>query len=204
MNRGSQHETFGKGQVSVEMTPQDVQHKTFERVKRGFDPQQVGMYLDHVAAALAARDRQLHELHTEIAALERAVVDVKENEEAFRLTMMAATQAKEEMLRQAAEAAGRIEDEARAGAELILERARVDAEDQVATVKREIENLQGERKVLERQLQDLRGGAQDPATAKPTAESAGRPSLELVVDTPHGADGSGGSGLAARVGDITG
>lgn len=189
--------------LTVEITPQDVQQKQFDQVKRGFDPQQVGTYLDQTAAALAARDRELHEAHTEIAALGRAVKDVKQNEEAFRLTMTAATQAKEEMLRRATEGADKLEADAREKAALMIERAKADADDQVAAVKRELESLQGERTRLEAQLVELRtnGPALTDETSKADSE---RPSLELVVDQPDAAVAQDEPELAARVGDLRG
>lgn len=190
------------------MTPQDVQGKQFDRAKRGLDPQQVGVFLDQVAAALAGRDRELHEARTEIEALGREVTDVKRNEEAFRLTMIAATEAKEEMLNRASEEAAKIEEDARASAELTMERARVEAEHRAAALRREIELLEAEKQRIELQLDDVRASA---ATAhksleKPAAgqESSGRPPLELVVDQDDSIEADEPSGLAARVGDLRG
>lgn len=187
----------------MEITPQDVQQKQFDQVKRGFDPQQVGIYLDQMAAALASRDRELHEARTEIEALGRAVADVKQNEEAFRLTMTAATQAKEEMLRRASEEAAKIEEDARAAAALLTERSRFDAEDQIASAKREVEVLQAERARLESQLEQLR----DPNSEELPLVDQGagnRPSLELVADHAQGVAMPDAAALSARVGDLRG
>jgi len=180
----------------VEITPQDVQEKQFERTKRGLDPQQVGAFLDQVAASLASRDRQIHEARTEIEALGKAVVDVRQNEEAFRLTMMAATDAKNEMLARAAESAKRIEEEARAAAELIIERARSEAKDEVEAVKRDLELLNSERDRVEATLV----GSLDGRPSR--HEVNGRPPLELVVDQPRHPTHEEDPGLAARVGDL--
>jgi len=202
-----------KGPKTLEITPQDVQQKRFDRAKRGFDSQQVGMFLDQIATALAARDRELHEARTEIEALGREVADVKQNEEAFRLTMMAATEAKEEMLRRAAEEAARIEDEARTASQLMIERAR-DSEDQVAVLSREIENLTADKQRLEADiaevqttaqaaqysLEDMTAHSEEDTTA---GREAGRPPLELVVDQEQPVEGDP-SELAARVGDLRG
>ena len=188
------------------MTPQDVQQKQFNRAKRGFDPQQVRTFLDQVAASMAARDRELHEARTEIEALGRAVVDVKQNEEAFRLTMMAATEAKEEMLRQAAERAASLEEEARAAAEMIAERARVDAEDRSASLRHDIASLQDQKARLEAQLAEIRDGVHSASNPHSTAagqEASGRPPLELVVDQDQALSDIA-SQLAARVGDLRG
>ncbi len=170
----------------MEITPQDVQQKQFDLVKRGFDPQQVGMFLDQVAAALAKRDRVIQDARTEIEALSQATSDAEHNQEAFRLTMTVATQTMEEMLRKAEERVARIEEEARTSAEFILERAKLDAEDQVTSVKQELESLRAERDGLESQLAGLRGPGQseesspDPGPSDPPG--AGRRPLELVVD----------------------
>ena len=194
----------------LNMTPQDVQEKQFDRVKRGLDPQQVGMFLDEVAAALAGRDRELHETQTEIEALGREVVDVKQNEEAFRLTMMAATEAKEEMLRRAAEEAAKIEADARASAELTLERAQIEADHHATALRREIELLEAEKQRVELQLADVRATAQTAHNSieelAAGQESSGRPPLELVVDQDQDQDVEADetSGLAARVGDLRG
>lgn len=201
-----------KGAYIVDISPQDVQQKQFERAKRGFDTQQVGMFLDQVAASLASRDREIHEARTEIAALNRAVFDVKQNEEAFRLTMNAATEAKEQMLERAAEEAERIEREASEGAELVRERARVEAEGQIASIKHEVESLHAEKASLEHQIADLRGTAatvHNSLDAMSDAmsigqEATGRPPLELVVDQDQPVEDISASGLAARVGDLRG
>jgi len=191
------------------MTPQDVQQKQFDRAKRGFDPQQVGLFLDQVAAALAMRDRELHEARTEIEALGREVVDVKQNEEAFRLTMMAATEAKEEMLRRASEEADKIEADARTAADLMLERARSEAEDEATRLRNEVEHLETEKKRVGLQLADVRASAQTAHNSLEELvagqETSGRPPLELVVDQDdHPVQDEESSGLAARVGDLRG
>ena len=187
----------------MEITPQDVQQKQFDQVKRGFDPQQVGMYLDHMAAALASRDRELHESRTEIEALGRAVADVKQNEEAFRLTMMAATQAKEEMLRGASEEATQIEEDAKAAAALLTERSRFDADDKIASARQEVEALRAEHARLESQLEELRGQS---AEELPLVDQVAgkRPPLELVVDRARGVAMPGAAAPSARVGDLRG
>lgn len=193
---------------TVEITPQDVQQKKFDTSKRGFDTQQVGVFLDQMAAALASRDRELHECKTEIEALNRAVANVRENEEAFRLTMTAATQAKEEMLRRAAEEAKRIEAAAREAAELISDRAAIDAEDAAASLRREVAGLREERAALEAKITDLTASAQTVRNSLDELgavhEETARPALELVVDRKPDTQRERGDGLAARVGDLRG
>lgn len=179
----------------MEIAPQEVQQKRFDEVKRGFDTQQVGLFLEMVAAAMADRDRQLHEAHTEIAALHKTVSHAKENEEAFRLTMMVATEAKEQMLEQAREEAEQIEADARSRAEVLTERAKSEAGDRFADLKRQLALLEAERDRLETEITDL-GGVAPPSPPR-------RPPLELVVDRQEESP-AGAEGLAARVGDLRG
>jgi len=193
----------------VEMTPQDVQQATFDSVRRGFDAKQVGTFLDQVAAAVARRDRELHEARTEIDALQRTVVDARQNEEAFRLTMNAATDAKEEMLRRATEAAEKIEGEARASADLYAERSRAGAEDEVATARRGVEALQQEKEMLESELENLRSSLESVQAALEgvglaEAITPQRAPLELVVHTDDPPPQVADEALAARVGDLRG
>lgn len=188
----------------VEITPQDVQQKQFDYVKRGFDPQQVGVFLDQMAAALAKRDRAIHEARTEIEALGSPDTEADQNREAFRLTLTVATKTMEEMLRMAGERAAQIEEEARAAAQTLVERAQIDAEDKVASITREIESLEAERDRLEAQVAERRAAAADLSSRDSEEKMAERPPLELVVDRGDGATPSGEAGLAARVGDLRG
>ena len=192
----------------MEITPQDVQQKQFDQVKRGFDPQQVGVFLDQVAATLAKRDRALDVAQAEIEALRRVDADGAQNQEAFRQTLDVATETMEEMLRMAGERAAAIEEEAKGAAEFLVERAMVDAEDRVASVRRELKTLEGERARIESQIAGLRESSpDDQATLDAGAsdqQATGRRALELVVDRAQDGDGDDGSGLAARVGDFRG
>jgi cell division initiation protein len=192
----------------VEVTPRDVQHKQFDYVKRGFDPQQVGVFLDQVAATLVERDGALNEARAELDAASRTDAGALENQEAFRLTLSVAAETMEEMLRSAGERASRIEEEANTAAEVLVERARIEAEDKVASVKKQLELLEGERTRLESWIAE-RGESDPPERSSGDAggsdePTSDRPSLELVVDRAQEADAADGSGLAARVGDLRG
>ena len=205
---GKRLEKQRKGQRSiVEMTPQDVQQKQFDYVKRGFDPQQVGVFLDQLAATLARRDRIIEEACSEIEELCRAGSEADQNREAFRLTLTVATETMEEMLRMAGERAAQIEEEAKANAELLLERTRVEADDRMTSLKRELERLEAERSRLESQLAETRAtpdADQSGAATDQEAQAPERRPLELVVDRDDATPQDDGSGLAARVGDIRG
>lgn len=191
----------------MEITPQDVQQKQFDYVKRGFDPQQVGVFLDQLAAALAKRDRTIQEARSQIEALGSIDAEADQNREAFRLTLTVATETMDEMLRMAGERAAQIEEDAKAAAELLLERARVEADDKTTSLKRELESLERERARLESQLAESRAAAEADQAGVATdqeQQAAERRPLELVVDRDEAGPGADGSGLAARVGDLRG
>ena len=108
----------------MEITPAEVQSKQFDQVKRGFDPQQVGAFLDTIAGVLARRDEMLIAANAEIERLRKLDSPVPaEAQEAFRLALDAAAQAKADLLQTAAAEAERIQSEARAAAEIIVKQA---------------------------------------------------------------------------------
>ena len=201
---------------TVEISPQDVQQKQFDQVKRGFDPQQVGAFLDQVAASLAKRDHTISEAYSQIEKLKKTDNETTDNQEAFRLTMTVATETMEEMLRMAGERAAAIEEEARTSAEFLVERSKVDVEDVAASLKREVASLQGEKARLEAHIGGLRdqGGESAVEAGSLDEQPSARRPLELVIDRPDGshsdagdagdAGGTEGSGLASRVGDLRG
>ncbi len=191
----------------MEITPQDVQQKQFDYVKRGFDPQQVGVFLDQLAATLAKRDRTIQEARSEIEALGSIDAEAAQDREAFRLTLTVATETMDEMLRMAGERAAKIEEEAKADADLLLERARIEGEDRLTSLKREIESLQRDRARFESQVDEGRATTQADQSgieADQEQPAPDRRPLELVVDRDDDAPDGDGSGLAARVGDLRG
>ena len=105
--------------------------------------------------------------------------------------------------------AEKVENDARAEAELIVERARVESEHVATALKREIELLETEKERIELQLADVRASAQTAHNSLEELaagqESSGRPPLEWVVDQDDLAvEEEEPSGLAARVGDLRG
>ncbi len=111
----------------MELTPAEIRSQQFDQVRRGFDPQEVGVFLERVSAMLAARDKTIEARDAEITRLERALEEARAAEEAVRLTMVAATKAKDEILSGASDDAGRLVDSARSEASAIIDDARREA-----------------------------------------------------------------------------
>ena len=102
----------------MDVTPSDIRSKTFEQVRRGLDPTQVNDYLSAVARQLERRD-------TELALAAEALEDARAIERGLRDSIIAASEARDELLGAAAEDAQHI----RAAARRDADRDRRDAED---------------------------------------------------------------------------
>jgi cell division initiation protein len=103
----------------VDVTPSDIRSKTFEQVRRGLDPTQVNDYLSAVARQLERRD-------TELALAAEALEDARAIERGLRDSIIAASEARDELLAAATEHARDI----RAAAHRDADRQRRDAEDE--------------------------------------------------------------------------
>lgn len=150
----------------MQFNPQDIRRKTFQLMRRGFDPQEVGAYLEQLSAHVADLQQRATQAETRASGMEKDLADAKSAEEAVRLTMMAATQAKEEILaaaqeeaatlekssskeaaeirRAAKEEADRVLNEARREALATLESSRNDAEEMLAAARVENDELVAE------------------------------------------------------------
>ncbi len=143
----------------MELTPSEIRRQQFEQVRRGFDPQEVGVFLERVAEMIASRDREIAAARAEIQKLERGLDEARSAEEAVRLTMVAATRAKDEILAGANEDADELLATARARAEealtaarrealTLIEESRQEAERVMASAKGDHEELLGDVEVL--------------------------------------------------------
>ena len=126
---------------ALELTPAEIRRQQFEQVRRGFDPQEVGVFLEKVAAMVSSRDKDLSDKDAEIQRLERALDEAKAAEEAVRLTMVAATKAKDEILAGANQDAGEMLESAKGEAEAALAGARREALSVIEESRKDAEEL---------------------------------------------------------------
>ena len=125
----------------MEPTPSDIRRKTFDMVRRGYDPQAVAAYLEEIADRMAELDRDLEQAQARLGTVEDALADAKAAEEALQLTMVAATQAKDEMLAKAKDESERMIREAKHESESALGEARREALELIETSRREADEL---------------------------------------------------------------
>jgi len=129
-------------------------------VRRGFDPQEVGAFLERVADRLAYAERAAEDAESRLSSTSTELDDARAAEEALQLTMVAATQAKDEMLARANAQAEEVRAAAQREAEAVVAEARRQASAMVGESRRDaggvVSSAQGEHNDLLEQVDQLR------------------------------------------------
>jgi cell division initiation protein len=107
-----------------DISPSSIRRQRFEMVRRGFDPQEVGAFLERVAERLALAERAMEEAEARLSSTASELDEARAAEEALQLTMVAATQAKDEMLARAKTEAEEVRAAAQREAETVVTEAR--------------------------------------------------------------------------------
>lgn len=108
------------------LTPNEIIDKDFGVKLRGFDREEVKTFLEEVANALAEVIKERNELKDKVILYKKQVAHLKQQEAEFRKALAAAHQASEDM-----------KENARKEAEIIIDRAKLDAEQIVADAHKE-------------------------------------------------------------------
>ncbi len=101
----------------MSITPNEILEKEFEARFRGYDQDQVRAFLEEVANYLASVIRERNELKDRVLSFKKQIAYLKQQEVEFRRALTAAH-----------EAAKKMKTSAKKEAELILERAKLDAD----------------------------------------------------------------------------
>lgn len=137
----------------------------FPIVKHGYDTEVVE---SHLVTAIESNDRVLDEAAAQIAALQTELEESKKHEEAVHLTILAATQTKEDML----EVAQRQGDEARAAGrkkgDSIITDARMQAFQVVTEARKEADGIVAEARAEAAALLKTIAAATPPAASGPS------------------------------------
>ncbi|MBT8212580.1 MAG: DivIVA domain-containing protein [Acidimicrobiia bacterium] len=148
-----------------DLNPADISRQTFVVTKKGFDAQQVRLYLEELAATVAVLNQELVGLRKRNQTLESEVASTKGAEEALQMTLVTATRTKDEMLAEAKEQAEELRHEAfqeaqRARAEALREsddllvRSRKEALEAIEEAKRNAQTVIATAQVESRDLRD--------------------------------------------------
>jgi len=101
----------------MSITPNEILEKEFAVKFRGYDREEVGAFLEEVANYLATVIRERNELKDRVLAFKKQIAMLKQQEAEFRRALTAAHQAAEDM-----------KSGAQKEAELIIDRAKLDAD----------------------------------------------------------------------------
>ena len=130
------------------LTAMEIEKQDFRRKVRGFDPDDVRMYLHSVAGEVERLNLENGEFREEIGRLKQASQEVRGREQALQQTLVTAQSM-----------TGEMKDKAKAEAELVVRRARLNSErmlqqaqDQLARLEAEISRCKLERDLFERRL----------------------------------------------------
>ena len=130
------------------LTAMEIEKQDFRRKVRGYDPDDVQMYLRSVAEEVERLHLENGELREEVGRLKHAAQEIRGREQALQQTLVTAQNM-----------TGEMKEKAKAEAELMVRRARLNSErmlqqaqDQLARLEAEISRCKLERDLFERRL----------------------------------------------------
>lgn len=125
----------------MKITPLDIEHREFKKSLQGYAREDVDQFLDEIIASMEADIEARTALETKVADLEQRVSHFRAMEESLQSTLVLAQRTADEL-----KAAAHKE------VELIKQRARLDLDNELQAVRREIEGANAE---LQRVLDHL-------------------------------------------------
>lgn len=180
--------------LPIRMTPEAVRRRSFARVRRGFDPDQVRDYLHEVADRMKALEGQVREARMEADEAIRS--DAVQQPDAYgelssRLVevLRAADQQAERLVRDANEEGSRVLAEARAEADRLRQEARSEAagarsardraqREALAEADRELSELATRGDTLVEELQEMQESLLGAATELDSAIETSDPTMD--------------------------
>ena len=117
----------------MKITPLDIEHKEFRKALQGYAREDVDQFLDEVIASMEGEIEQRTALETKIADLEQRVSHFRAMEESLQSTLVLAQRTADEL-----KAAAHKE------VELIKQRGALDLGNELAAVRRQIEDAKSE------------------------------------------------------------
>lgn len=137
--------------MSSRMTAMDVEGQAFRRKLRGYDPEQVDLFLTSVSDEIGRLNLEQSELREELGRLRAERDDLRGREQALQQTLVTAQRLSEELKERARHEGELIVREARLRADSILG----DARGQQAQLEADILRSKLERETAERRLRGL-------------------------------------------------
>lgn len=107
----------------MKMTPLDIQQQKFRTSLRGYDPREVGFFLERVADAFEEQERRNQNMKDEVRRFEQEIKSYRKREESFKQAILNSQSVIEQMKDNASKQAELIIAEAEVRGEKILNRA---------------------------------------------------------------------------------
>jgi len=154
----------------IDLTPLDVRNKRgdFKRILRGYDPQEVDVFLELVADRLEDLVREVMHLRERAGALQQQVSSQSGREQAVQEALVSAQELRKE-----------IRGQAEREAELVLKEVEVEARRQRAEAEAEIRSMLRD---AERKLEQAQGGLEEMERRRTRFLKAYRQLLEREMD----------------------
>ena len=137
--------------MSDRLTAMDVEKQTFRRKVRGYDPDEVHLYLRSVAEALERLNLENAELREETGRLRQRLDDFRTRERTLQETLVTAQRMADELKEKSTAKSELLIKEARLKAERMLEQA----QDQLANLEAEISRAKLGRDMFENRVRGI-------------------------------------------------
>ena len=134
--------------MSTRLTAMDIERQDFARKMRGFDPDEVKMFLRAVAEEIERVNLENANLREENGALAQRIDDFKDRERTLQETLVTAQRMSADLKDRSKQEADLLVKEARVKAERLLEQA----QDQLQALENEIGRLRLEKDAFENRL----------------------------------------------------
>lgn len=119
--------------MTTKLTPVDIQHKEFKKSIQGYAREEVDQFLDEVIETLEAAIDERTRLETQVAELSEKVSHFKAMEDSLRSTLVLAQRTADEL-----------KANAHKEVDIVKQRAKIDMEDELRTVKSHIAEARAE------------------------------------------------------------
>ena len=137
--------------MSSRLTAKDVKNQEFNRKMRGYDPEQVDMFLTSVSDEIGRLNLENGKRMEETGSLRKELGGLRSSEDALRNTLVAAQAMSDQMKERADKKGQEIVQEARRGADRILK----DAQERLARVESDITRTTLDRETFEHRLRGV-------------------------------------------------
>jgi len=137
--------------MSSRMTAMDIENQEFSRKLRGYDPDEVELYLRSVSEEVARLNLENGQMLEDMGRLRKDVEQLRSREQALQKTLVSAQRMTDEMKERAGKECELLVQEARLRADKLLK----DATDRLARLEMDVSRSNLERGTVERRLRGI-------------------------------------------------